>query len=195
MLLRIAGWSWWWVACACGSQSGYGYCVASSRWVRSRGLPAPSGMPDAEGVGRRPCRAVYSRDCRARALWSRAGSFAPTFCEVDVRGGLVRDSATENRVLFPRNRHLSRLSRALSDRFEPPGADSHVLGASTGGSMEDHTIPGAQRDLVAPVESSRLVWPTCLPRDTGQSGRGQAKRADTLLGSRPSYANPIARRL
>jgi hypothetical protein len=28
MLLRIAGWSWLWVAWACGSQRGYGYCVA-----------------------------------------------------------------------------------------------------------------------------------------------------------------------
>jgi hypothetical protein len=27
-LLRIAGWSWWWVAWACGSQGGYGYCAA-----------------------------------------------------------------------------------------------------------------------------------------------------------------------
>jgi hypothetical protein len=27
-LLRIAGWSWWWVAWASGSQGGYGYCVA-----------------------------------------------------------------------------------------------------------------------------------------------------------------------
>jgi hypothetical protein len=27
-LLRLAGWSWWWVAWACGSQGGYGYCAA-----------------------------------------------------------------------------------------------------------------------------------------------------------------------
>lgn len=27
-LLRVAGWSWWWVAWACGSQGGYGYCAA-----------------------------------------------------------------------------------------------------------------------------------------------------------------------
>ena len=27
-LLRLAGWSWWWVAWVCGSQGGYGYCVA-----------------------------------------------------------------------------------------------------------------------------------------------------------------------
>jgi hypothetical protein len=27
-LLRISGWSWWWVAWACGSQGSYGYCVA-----------------------------------------------------------------------------------------------------------------------------------------------------------------------
>ena len=27
-LLRVAGWSWWWLAWACGSQGGYGYCVA-----------------------------------------------------------------------------------------------------------------------------------------------------------------------
>jgi hypothetical protein len=26
-LLRVAGWSWWWVAWACGNQGGYGYCV------------------------------------------------------------------------------------------------------------------------------------------------------------------------
>ena len=27
-LLRVAEWSAWWVAWACGSQGGYGYCVA-----------------------------------------------------------------------------------------------------------------------------------------------------------------------
>jgi hypothetical protein len=27
-LLRVAGWSWWWVAWACGSQGGYRGCVA-----------------------------------------------------------------------------------------------------------------------------------------------------------------------
>jgi hypothetical protein len=27
-LLRVAGWSWWWAAWACGSQGGYWYCVA-----------------------------------------------------------------------------------------------------------------------------------------------------------------------
>ena len=27
-LLRITGWSWWWVAWACGSQGGYWYSIA-----------------------------------------------------------------------------------------------------------------------------------------------------------------------
>jgi hypothetical protein len=27
-LLRVTGWSWWWVAWVCGSQGGYGYCAA-----------------------------------------------------------------------------------------------------------------------------------------------------------------------
>jgi hypothetical protein len=27
-LLRVAGWSWWWLAWACGSQGGYWYCLA-----------------------------------------------------------------------------------------------------------------------------------------------------------------------
>ena len=27
-LLRMAGWSWWWLAWACGSQGGYWYCLA-----------------------------------------------------------------------------------------------------------------------------------------------------------------------
>ena len=27
-LIRVIGWSSWWVAWACGSQGGYGYCVA-----------------------------------------------------------------------------------------------------------------------------------------------------------------------
>jgi hypothetical protein len=27
-LLRITGWSSWWIAWACGSQGGYGYCFA-----------------------------------------------------------------------------------------------------------------------------------------------------------------------
>lgn len=27
-LLRLAGWSSWWVAWACGSEGGYGYCAA-----------------------------------------------------------------------------------------------------------------------------------------------------------------------
>jgi hypothetical protein len=54
-LLRVTGWSCWWVACACGSQGGYGYCVvflmlgtlawsAGTVWYASRRGRWPSAL-------------------------------------------------------------------------------------------------------------------------------------------------------
>jgi hypothetical protein len=58
-LLRISGWSWWWVAWASGSQRGYGYCVAF-RWARSRGAPGRFGTRSVAALGRQHSRGASS---------------------------------------------------------------------------------------------------------------------------------------
>jgi len=77
MLTRVAGWCSWWVAWACGSQGGYGYCAAflllgALAWEAGR-----SGTPNVAGVGLRRSRRGCSRARAASAIRSPTSSHRP----------------------------------------------------------------------------------------------------------------------
>src|SRR5438067_903536 len=87
-LTRLTGWCSWWVAWACGSQGGYGYCVAFMLAVHPlyrrprarcrRGMDISSQAPPREGVGAggQVARDGLKTRVRARARGARRAGLA-----------------------------------------------------------------------------------------------------------------------
>lgn len=77
-LSRVIAWCSLWVAWACGSQGGYGYCIAfmllgTLAWGGGTVWYAPSG----EAAGPRRSRRAYSRVCSVSAIPSHTSRFPP----------------------------------------------------------------------------------------------------------------------
>jgi hypothetical protein len=149
-LLRIAGWSGWWVAWACGGQGGYGYCVAFLV------LGTVSWVAGTVWYARRRGRWPSTLSGRLLARLPGASAAIPHGePHTDVGGRLVRDSATEIAPSSHGSHHVSGSSRAFSDGLGRPGAPSSGPGAPTGGPTEDPTMRAWRLAGPPPAGSTR----------------------------------------